>query len=93
MGKARAEEEEEFLTSTAVLQESCSSQLTSATRGFHELLEMGMVRSLPDMGLDTATRFCAGRTAPDTEKIDSGSSGLNEGEGERAKSIRIKCSY
>lgn len=53
MRKARALEEE-FPTNSANLQESCSSQLTSAIWGFHELLEMGMMRSLPEMDLDTA---------------------------------------
>lgn len=90
VGKARAEEEE-FHTHTANLQESCSSQFTSAMWGFHELLGMGMIWSLPEMDLDTATRCCAGRTAPDMEKIAAGSSGLTEGDGERAKSIYIKC--
>lgn len=54
------------------------------------MLEMGMMRSLPKMDLDTAMRCCAGRTAPDMEKIAAESSGLTEGEGERAKNIYIK---
>lgn len=89
VGKARVEEEE-FLTNTTNLQEFCSSQLTSATWGFHELLEFGTMRALPEMDLDPAMRCCAGRTTPDTEKIASGPSGLKEGEGE---SICIRCFY